>query len=148
MRNTHSKKFQPVNEINMTPFIDIMLVLLIIFMITAPLLTVGIEVDLPDTQAGTMNENVEPLVISINRNKTVFIMETQTELKALVPRLQAITKNNRETTIYIQADRTIPYSILMDVMGRLNKAGFKKVGLIGAADNSSILTKKGNTNRQ
>jgi len=142
MRNTFSKNFRPVNEINMTPFIDIMLVLLIIFMITAPLLTVGIEVDLPETQAGTMNENVEPLVISINRNNEVFIMETPTQLKALVPRLQAITQNNHETTIYIQADRTVPYSTLMDVMGRLNKAGFKKVGLIGAADNTPTSHKK------
>lgn len=142
MRNSFSKNFRPVNEINMTPFIDIMLVLLIIFMITAPLLTVGIEVDLPETQAGTMNENVEPLVISINRNNEIFIMETLTPLKALIPRLQAITKNNNETTIYIQADRTVPYSSLMDVMGRLNRAGFKKVGLIGAADNTSASHKK------
>lgn len=142
MRNTFSKNFRPVNEINMTPFIDIMLVLLIIFMITAPLLTVGIEVDLPETQAGTMNENVEPLVISINRNNEIFIMETLTSLKALIPRLHAITKNNNETTIYIQADRTVPYSTLMDVMGRLNKAGFKKVGLIGAADNTPTSHKK------
>lgn len=142
MRNSFSKNFRPVNEINMTPFIDIMLVLLIIFMITAPLLTVGIEVDLPETQAGTMNENVEPLVVSINRNNAIFVMETPTELKALVPRLQAITKNNTEATIYIQADRTVPYSTLMDVMGRLNKAGFKKVGLIGAADNNSAAHKK------
>lgn len=133
MRQTHSKNFKPVNEINMTPFIDIMLVLLIIFMITAPLLTVGVEVDLPETQAGTMNENVEPLVISINKQHTVFIMETETDLRVLVPRLQAITKNNKDTTLYVQADRSVPYSMLMDVMGRLNKAGFKKVGLIGSA---------------
>lgn len=140
MRNSYSKDFRPVNEINMTPFIDIMLVLLIIFMITAPLLTVGIEVDLPETQAGTLNENVEPLVVSIDHNETVFIMETQTPLKALAPRLQAITKNNTDTIVYVQADRSVSYSTLMDVMGRLNKAGFKKVGLIGAA--ASIPTRK------
>ena len=94
MRNSYSKKHGPVNEINMTPFIDIMLVLLIIFMITAPLMTVGVEVDLPETQAGTMTENVEPLVVSIDKAGKIFIMEIPTEVKALVPRLQAITKNN------------------------------------------------------
>ncbi len=141
MRNSLSKNFRPVNEINMTPFIDIMLVLLIIFMITAPLLTVGIEVDLPETQAGTMNEDSEPLVISITKNGTIFIMETETKLTALIPRLQAITKNNTNTTTYVQADRTVPYSVLMDVMGRLHKAGFKKVGLIGAADGKQSQTK-------
>ncbi|MDP3935864.1 MAG: protein TolR [Alphaproteobacteria bacterium] len=134
MRNSYSKKHGPVNEINMTPFIDIMLVLLIIFMITAPLLTVGVEVDLPETQAGTMNEDTAPLVVSIDKNGNIFIMEIATVIKALIPRLQAITKNNMETIIYVQADRTVPYGRLMDVMGRLNKAGFKKVGLIGAAD--------------
>ena len=134
MQRMQSKSFRPVNEINMTPFIDIMLVLLIIFMITAPLLTVGVEVDLPETQAGTMNENVQPLVISINKDGVIFIMESKAEIRALVPRLQAITKNNLDTTVYIQADRTVPCSLLMDVMGRLNKAGFKKVGLIGAAN--------------
>lgn len=134
MKSSGSNNFRPVNEINMTPFIDIMLVLLIIFMITAPLMTVGIEVDLPETQAGTMNESNEPLVVSINRNRQVYIMETYTEMKALVPRLQAITKNNKESTIYVQADKMVPYSVLMDVMGRLNKAGFKKVGLIGASE--------------
>lgn len=142
MRQTHSKNFKPVNEINMTPFIDIMLVLLIIFMITAPLLTVGVEVDLPETQAGTMNENVEPLVISINNKNTVFIMETETDLRVLVPRLQAITKNNKDTTLYVQADKSVPYSMLMDVMGRLNKAGFKKVGLIGSASGNMPKHKK------
>lgn len=134
MRNSYSKKHGPVNEINMTPFIDIMLVLLIIFMITAPLMTVGVEVDLPETQAGTMTENVEPLVVSIDKTGNIFIMEIPTEAKVLIPRLQAITKNNMDTIIYIQADRTVPYGRLMDVMGRLNKAGYKKVGLIGAAD--------------
>lgn len=134
MRNHASKRHGPVNEINMTPFIDIMLVLLIIFMITAPLMTVGVEVDLPETEAGTMNENVEPLVVSINKNGQLFIMETPTEMKALVPRLLAMTKQNKENTIYVQADRIVPYAKLMEVMGRLNKSGFKKVGLIGAAD--------------
>jgi biopolymer transport protein TolR len=137
MHNRLSQNFRPMSEINMTPFIDIMLVLLIIFMITAPLLTVGIEVDLPETKAGTMNENIEPLVVSIDKKQHVFIMETTTSLNALVPRLEAITHNNRETVIYVQADRSVPYSTLMDVMGRLSKAGFKKVGLIGAAEGGS-----------
>jgi biopolymer transport protein TolR len=135
MRNTHAKDLKPINDINMTPFIDIMLVLLIVFMITAPLLTVGVEVDLPDTKASTMNESVEPLVISINKNNEIFIMETPTPINALVPRLKAITANKKEPIIYVQADKIVPYRILMDVIGQLNHAGFKKVGLIGAADN-------------
>ncbi len=131
MKRSVGQKFQPVNEINMTPFIDVMLVLLIIFMITAPLLTVGVEVDLPKTQAGSMNEQVEPLVISIDKKQRIYIQETSTDMKSLTSRLNAITRNNHNTTLYIQADQNIPYRIVMDVMGRLNRAGFKKVGLIG-----------------
>lgn len=135
MQNSGGRNLKPINDINMTPFIDIMLVLLIVFMITAPLLTVGIEVDLPKTKAGSMNESVEPLVISINNKNEVFIMETPTPINALVPRLKAMNHSEKpDTIIYIQADKSVPYSILMNVMGRLNNAGFKKVGLIGAAD--------------
>lgn len=135
MRNSGGRDLKPINDINMTPFIDIMLVLLIVFMITAPLLTVGIEVDLPETKAGSMNESVEPLVISINRKGDVFIMETPTPINALIPRLKAMNQaTDKNAIIYIQADKSVPYSLLMDIMGRLNNAGFKKVGLIGAAD--------------
>lgn len=133
MQNHSAKRQNPVNEINMTPFIDIMLVLLIIFMITAPLMTVGVEVDLPETEAGAMNEDVKPLIVSINKSGQVFIMETLTEMKALISRLQAMTKQNKEAIIYVQADRTVFYGRLMEVVGRLNKAGFKKVGLIGVS---------------
>lgn len=129
-------KLHLVHEINMTPFIDVMLVLLIIFMITAPLLTVGIDVDLPKTQAGTLNEQVEPLVLSIDKNGNIFIMETKTSFTALIPRLKAITQNNPKAVIYIQADRRISHGLLMDVMGKLNYAGFKKVALIGEALNT------------
>ena len=133
----HNKfKLHLVHEINMTPFIDVMLVLLIIFMITAPLLTVGIEVDLPKTQAGTLTEQVEPLVLSIDKSGNIFIMETKTSFAALIPRLKAITQNNPKAIIYIQADRRISHGLLMDVMGRLSYAGFKKVALIGEAANS------------
>lgn len=135
MRNSGGRDLKPINDINMTPFIDIMLVLLIVFMITAPLLTVGIEVDLPETKAGSMNESVEPLVISINRKGDVFIMETPTPINALIPRLKAMNQaSDKNAIIYIQADKSVPYSLLMDIMGRLNNAGFKKVGLIGAAE--------------
>lgn len=137
MKSFNSNNLKPVNEINMTPFIDVMLVLLIIFMITAPLLTVGVEVDLPKTKAGAMNENIEPLVISIDKKHRIFIMETPTDIRSLTARLNAITKNNHNTTLYIQADQSIPYRIVMDVMGRLNHAGFKKVGLIGESTTNS-----------
>ncbi len=117
-------------EINVTPFVDVMLVLLIVFMVTAPLLTVGVPIDLPKTRAQNISEPVEPLVISVNRDGQIFIQETEVSLEGLVPRLIAITDSNPDTRIYVRGDRSIAYGWVMQVMGRVNNAGFRRVALI------------------
>ena len=122
--------YRPLSEINVTPFVDVMLVLLIVFMVTAPLLTVGVPVDLPKTKAKSIGESEEPLVISVNLEGTVFIQETPVELENLVPRLQAITENKADTRIYVRGDRGVSYGRVLEVMGNINVAGFNRVALI------------------
>jgi biopolymer transport protein TolR len=124
------RRYRPMSEINVTPMVDVMLVLLVIFMITAPLLTVGVPVDLPKTQAAQINEAIEPLVISIDAEGKIFIQETETEMEALIPRLQAITGSKPDTRIFVRGDRTIQYGRIMEVMGRVSSAGFSKVALV------------------
>jgi biopolymer transport protein TolR len=123
-------RYRPMADINVTPMVDVMLVLLVIFMITAPLLTVGVPVDLPKTQAATINEAIEPLVISINADGKIFIQETETDMETLAPRLQAITQSKPDTRIFVRGDKTIAYGRIMEVMGTVSAAGFSKVALV------------------
>ncbi len=125
----HSR-YQPMSEINVTPFVDVMLVLLVVFMVTAPLLTVGVEVDLPKTKAQPMTQAEEPLVISIDAEGILYIQDTSVELEKLVPRLVAITQNKPDTRIYVRGDRSVEYGRVMEVMGRVNNAGFTRVALV------------------
>lgn len=125
-----SGRYMPMSEINVTPFVDVMLVLLIVFMVTAPLLTVGVPVDLPKTQASQLSDQVEPLVVTVNAEGRLFIQETETDTAQLVPRLQAITQNKPDTRIYVRGDQAINYGRVMEVMGLINSAGFTKVALI------------------
>ncbi len=122
--------YQPLSEINVTPFVDVMLVLLIVFMITAPLLTVGVPVDLPKTKAKSIAEAEEPLVITVNAEGVVFIQDTEVEIDKLVPRLKAITENKADTRIYLRGDKDINYGRVMEVMSTVNIAGFTRVALI------------------
>ena len=122
-------KTKPFSEINVTPFVDVMLVLLIIFMITAPLLTVGVQVDLPESSADTL-PNDEPLEITISKKGIIFIQETEIVLKELVPKLKAITQNRFDTKIYVRGDAIIDYGTVMKVLGELSGSGFTKVALI------------------
>jgi biopolymer transport protein TolR len=145
----HSQKFKPVSEINMTPFIDVVLVLLIVFMITAPLMTVGIEVDLPDTKASALNEPIEPMVVSVNQAGQIYVKETPVDADALVPTIKAMIQGNKdEPVIYVQMDKTQTMSMLMNVMGRLNQAGFKKLSVVGASGGGSSTPNKKNKNRR
>ena len=123
-------KHKPLNEINVTPFVDVMLVLLIIFMVTAPLLTVGVQVDLPESNADTLQSDNEPLEITINSDGNIFIQETEITLKELVPKLVAITDNRLDTKIYVRGDEVIDYGRVMKVLGELSGSGFSKVALI------------------
>ena len=123
-------RYRPMAEINVTPMVDVMLVLLVIFMITAPLLTVGVPVDLPKTQAAQINEAIEPLVVTINAEGKIFLQETETDFDSLVPRLQAITGSKPDTRIFVRGDKNVAYGRIMEVMGTISAAGFSKVALI------------------
>ena len=120
----------PMSEINVTPLVDVMLVLLIVFMVTAPLLTVGVPVDLPKTAANRVLGQDEPLVISVNKTGGLFLQDTEIKLDQLVPRLTAITQNRKGARIFLRGDKNIAYGQVMSVMGALNKAGFNRVALI------------------
>jgi len=120
-------------EINVTPMVDVMLVLLIIFMVSAPLLTVGVPIDLPQTKAASLDQaDKEPLAVSVNTDGKVFLQNTEIELEALVPKLQAIaqTRGGNDERIYVRGDKTVNYGTIMKVMGRLSAAGFRRVALV------------------
>ena len=118
------------STINITPLVDVMLVLLIIFMVTAPMLTVGVPVDLPKTQAAQMNDSIEPLVVSVNAKGETYIQEALVPMSAMIDRLKAITNNNPEAKIYVRGDHKIAYGKVMEVMGAIAAASFQKVSLI------------------
>ena len=121
---------EPMSEINVTPFVDVMLVLLIIFMVTAPLLTVGVQVDLPESAADSLSEDQEPLTLTINSKGEVFIQEHKVVFEKMVAKILAISNNRTDTRIYVRGDRTINYGRVLEVMGLLSGAGFSKVALI------------------
>ena len=124
-------RYRPMAEINVTPMVDVMLVLLVVFMVTAPLLTVGVPVDLPQTKAPSINEPKEPLVISIDAAGKIYLQNTAMDnLDQVVPRLQAITDNNPDASIYVRGDRAVDYGRVLQVMGLISAAGFTKVSLI------------------
>ena len=129
-RGGRSGKFRPMAEINVTPMVDVMLVLLIVFMVAAPLLTVGVPVDLPKSNAPAITENKEPLVVTVNADGDIFVQETKIETDALVGKLQAVTDNNPDAVIYVRGDRAINYGRVMEVMGLIASAGFTKVSLV------------------
>ena len=128
--NSRSSRYRPMSEINVTPFVDVMLVLLIVFMVTAPLLTVGVPVELPKTEAATINASDEPLVISIDKTGAIFLQEVATPIENLIARLQAVTGANADIRIYVRGDKAIQYGRVMEVMGRVSVAGYKKVSLL------------------
>lgn len=124
---------RPMSEINVTPMVDVMLVLLIVFMVTAPLMTVGVPVDLPKSEAGNLSGQEEPLVVSVNADGKIFLQETQIKVADLAPRLVAISGNNPEARIFIRGDQAINYGRVMEVMSKINAAGFTRVGLVARA---------------
>jgi biopolymer transport protein TolR len=129
-----------MSEINVTPMVDVMLVLLIIFMVSAPLLTVGVPIDLPQTQASSLDQaDKEPLAISVNTDGKVFLQNTEIKLDELVPKLQAISqaRGGNDERIYVRGDKTVDYGTVMKVMGRLSAAGFRKVALVTEVEQGS-----------
>jgi biopolymer transport protein TolR len=121
---------EPISEINVTPFVDVMLVLLIIFMVTAPLLTVGVQVDLPETSADTLPDDMEPLTLTINAKGEIFIQETKVEYEKIIAKIMAVSNNRTDTRIFVRGDKTINYGRVLEIMGMLSGSGFTKVALI------------------
>ena len=129
-RRGRRKRQQPMSDINVTPFVDVMLVLLVVFMVTAPLLTVGVPVDLPKAQASLIQEPDEPLSVSIDFEGRVYVQDSEIALRKLTARLIAVTGANPDIRIFVRGDKTIDYGRVMQVMGTINAAGFKRVALI------------------
>ena len=127
----------PMSEINITPMVDVMLVLLIIFMVAAPLLTVGVPIDLPETQAKALEGDTEPITISVNASGEIFIQETPITIEEIVPKLEAIATNGYEERIYVRGDQDADYGTMMKLMGRISAAGFKRLGLVTLEERDS-----------
>ncbi|ANC91027.1 biopolymer transporter ExbD [Azospirillum humicireducens] len=132
--------YRAMAEINMTPFIDVMLVLLIVFMVAAPMLTVGVPVDLPKTNAAPLEQQKDPLFVTVQTDGRVFVQETPVELTNMVPLLIAVTNNNPEARILVRGDAKIAYGKMLEVMGTMSAAGFKKVGLVAEMPNGATAT--------
>jgi len=127
---SNSRSRPLMSDINVTPFVDVMLVLLIVFMVTAPMLTVGVPVNLPDSNADSLPDDKEPLTLTINSKGEIFIQKTKVGFSELIPKLLAIAKNRTDTRIYVRGDKNIDYGRVMEVMGKLSGSGFSKVALI------------------
>jgi biopolymer transport protein TolR len=128
-----------MSEINVTPMVDVMLVLLIIFMVSAPLLTVGVPIDLPQSQAKSLDQDKQPLTVSVNLQGEVFLQDTKTPVDELVAKLKAITeaRGGMDERIYVRGDRKVDYGTVMRVMGRLSSAGFRRVALVTEVEQGS-----------
>ena len=128
--NRMHKKNRVISQINVTPFVDVMLVLLIVFMITAPLLTVGVSVDLPKTKASQLNSKGDPIIISIKKNGELYIQEREIDTLQLLPRLKAISSGNKNLRIYVRGDKDVPYGLVLDTIAKIKRSGFKRVALV------------------
>ncbi|MDT6939370.1 protein TolR [Brucella pseudogrignonensis] len=136
-RRRRGRKKALMSEINVTPFVDVMLVLLIIFMVSAPLLTVGVPIDLPDTQAKAMNADTQPITVSVNSEGKIYLQETEIPIDEVVAKLQAIAKTGYEERIFVRGDKAADYGTVMKVMARISAAGFKNIGLVTLQEQDS-----------
>ena len=129
-RGNGRNRYKPMAEINVTPMVDVMLVLLIVFMVAAPLLTVGVPVDLPKTSAAPITAPEKPLILTIDAQHKVYLQEMAIDPAEVIPRLQAITLNKPDTVIYVRGDKSVSYGEVLELMGNVVAAGFTKVSLI------------------
>ena len=127
------ERYAPLAEINVTPMVDVMLVLLVIFMVTAPLLVVGVPLDLPKTRAAAIVAPKEPIILSLDRGGELFIGDDKVDPAALEPRLAALAAADPDRIVYVRGDRTVTYAQLMDLLSQVNRAGFVKVSLVAEA---------------
>lgn len=133
-RRRGGSKRAPVSEINVTPMVDVMLVLLIIFMVAAPLMTVGVPIDLPETQAKEMNADTQPITVSVNKAGEVFLQETPIAIDEILPKLQAIATTGYDERIFVRGDGASDYGTVMKVMAKISSAGYKNIGLVTLAE--------------
>ena len=122
--------YKPLAEINVTPFVDVMLVLLVIFMVAAPLLQVGVPIELPKSEAQQLEGDKEPLTITVDPDGKIFLQDTEMQLDEIVPKLTAISKNGYEERIFVRGDRRVNYGVVMRVMGTISVAGFRRIALV------------------
>jgi len=133
-RRRGRRRYVPISEINVTPFVDVILVLLIVFMISAPLLTSGVPVDLPESQAGELPAPSEPIVVTVNADGQIFIGEDEVTLPQLIPTLTEIADGNLDQRLFVRGDRASSYGAVLVVMGEINAAGFTRIGLVSLPD--------------
>ena len=129
-RTGRRSRARPMAEINVTPFVDVMLVLLIVFMVTAPLLTVGVPVDLPKTKAQALGQDRQPLSVTVKRNGEIYLQNQPIDEDALVPKLEAISANGYDQRIFVRGDKSVDYGRVMQVMAEISAAGFTHIGLV------------------
>ncbi|WP_299869787.1 protein TolR [uncultured Hoeflea sp.] len=136
-RGRRGSRKQLLSEINVTPFVDVMLVLLIIFMVAAPLLTVGVPIDLPETEAKALNSETQPITVSVNSTGLIYLQETEIAIDEVVPKLEAIATTGYDERIYVRGDTNADYGTVMKVMARISAAGFKNLGLVTLQEQDS-----------
>ncbi len=136
-------RLAPMSEINVTPFVDVMLVLLIVFMVAAPMLTVGVPIELPKTKAKPLQGEKEPITVTVKADGEVFLQETPIDPDTLAAKVSAIAENGYNERIYVRADRTVDYGRVMKVMGALSGAGFKRLALVTAPSDAPLGGKHG-----
>ena len=130
VRGRRRARKRPLSEINVTPLVDVMLVLLIIFMVAAPLLTVAVPLELPETDAGSVEQIEEPITVSIQRDGAIYVQEDPATLDQLGPRISAMANNNFERPVFVRGDAQAPYGTVAEVMGRLSAVGFTRLNLV------------------
>jgi biopolymer transport protein TolR len=134
-KSSGRRKRRMISEINVTPMVDVMLVLLIIFMVTSPMLIAGVDVDLPSAAASTISGSFDPLTVSIKKDGTLYLMETEVEQENLVEKLNAVSKENKEIRIFVKGDKDVAYGHIVQVMANIRQAGFTKVSLVSDIKN-------------
>ena len=128
------RRYKPMSEINVTPFVDVMLVLLIVFMISAPLLTAGVPLDLPQTKAQALEGDTKPLTVQLDAKGRVFLQTTELKLDEVVPKLKAIAKNGYEERVFVRADKAVDYGAVAKLVSAISAAGFRRIGLVTEPD--------------
>jgi biopolymer transport protein TolR len=129
-RRRGGRRKAAISEINVTPLVDVMLVLLIIFMVAAPMMTVGVPIDLPETSANALNSETQPITLSVNPQGEIYLQETPISLDEVLPKLQAIATTGYSERIYVRGDTAAAYGVVMKVMAKISAAGYKNIGLV------------------